>query len=191
MTFSELNIGSRTYRRFKQDPMPEELMRSMLENARISNCATNSQNLKFIGVYSKEYVEKMHSLVKYAAALPPEIGMPKEGETPVAFVVIVKGPKSNAWTDIDVGIAARNITATAWEAGFGSCLLGNINVPKIAELLEVPEDETVRLVVALGKPDHTSTIVEIPESGKTAYYVDDDRNYYVPKRSFEDVVKIF
>ena len=52
----------------------------------------------------------------------------------------------------------------------------------------VPEEDQIRLVIALGKPAHTSTVVPLGEDGKTDYYLDEERNYYVPKRAFEDVV---
>ena len=41
---------------------------------------------------------------------------------------------------------------------------------------------------ALGYPDHTSTIVDMPADGSTAYTVDEQRNYYVPKRKKEDIL---
>ena len=113
---------------------------------------------------------------------------PKEDEQPVAFIVIVKKANAIAFADVDVGIAAHTIALTAWSYGVGSCMLGSINIPKIRELLDVPEEDQIRLAIALGKPSHTSTIVPVGEDGKTDYYLDEDRNYCVPKRAFEDVV---
>jgi outer membrane cobalamin receptor len=69
-----------------------------------------------------------------------------------------------------------------------SSLLGAINIPEIRKLLSVPEEDQIRLVIALGKPAHTSMVVPLGEDGKTDYYLDEERNYYVPKRAFEDVV---
>ena len=66
--------------------------------------------------------------------------------------------------------------------------MGSINIAKIRELLSVPEEDQIRLVLALGKPSHASTIVPLKEDGDTKYYLDDDRNYYVPKRAFNDIV---
>lgn len=56
-------------------------------------------------------------------------------------------------------------------------------------LLSVPEEETIRLVVAFGKPGHKSTIVGPRENGGLKYYLDEARNYYVSKRSFEEIVR--
>lgn len=67
--------------------------------------------------------------------------------------------------------------------------MGAINIPGIRELLSVPGEDQIRLVVALGKPAHSSVVVPVPEDGDLKYYVDEDRNYYVPKRAFDDVVR--
>ena len=190
MNLSELYIGCRTYRRFKQDPIPQELVCSILENCRIASSARNGQTLRFAAVTSPEKVAAMQSMVRFAGALPPEIGMPKPGEQPVAFLVIIKTQPDNRWSDMDVGIAANTICTTAWESGFGSCMLGAINKAKISELIGTGEGEEVCLAVALGKPAHKSTLVEVPESGSLSYYVDDNVDYYVPKKDFDEVCSI-
>ena len=189
MELKELYVGCRTYRRFLQDPIGDNVIRDVLENARIASSGANAQLLYYVAVTSKEMVEAMQPLVKFAAYLPPEIGMPKDGEKPVGFIVIVKKPEAGAFSDVDVGIAANTIATSLWEKGIGSCLMGAINIKKIAELLGIPEEDTIRLAVSYGKPAHTSTLVPVGEDGSIKYFVDDDRNYYVPKKAFEDVVR--
>ena len=137
-------------------------------------------------LHVKKYLQP---LVKWAAALPPEIGTPKPGEQPTAFIVIVKKAGSGAFADVDVGIAAHAIVSTAWESGVGSCMMGAIKIKSIEELLEIPEDQNLRLVIALGYPSHESTLVDVPADGKLAYYLDDERNYYVPKRPTEEIAR--
>ncbi len=189
MELKELYVGCRTYRRFLQEPVEESVVREALENARIASCGANAQALYYVAVTSKEMVEAMQPLVKFAAYLPPEIGMPKKGEQPVGFIVIVKKPGAGAFSDVDVGIAANTIATSLWEHGVGSCLMGAINIKKIAELLAIPEEDTIRLAISYGKPAHTSTLVPVGEDGSIKYFVDEDRNYYVPKKAFDEVVR--
>ena len=47
MDFHTLCIGCRTYRRFKQKQIPEEILDELLENSRIANSAMNGQLLSF------------------------------------------------------------------------------------------------------------------------------------------------
>ena len=190
MSLSELYEGCRTYRRFSQDPVPENVIGEILSNLRARSSARNGQILKFYVIQSPEKVGKMQPLVKWAGALPPEIGTPKQGEQPTAFVVITKPENAGGFSDVDVGIAADTIALTAWNHGFGSCMMGAINTKEIGKLLELPEGESVRLAIALGRPAHKSTIVDVPEDGSLNYYVDGERDYYVPKKTVAEISKI-
>ena len=85
MDFHTLCIGCRTYRRFKQKQIPEEILDELLENARIANSAMNGQPLRYVLVKTPEAVRKIQSCFHFAAALPKELGQPKEGEQPTAL----------------------------------------------------------------------------------------------------------
>jgi nitroreductase len=189
MDLHELYVGCRTYRRFTQEPVGEEIIREALENARIGSSGKNAQPLRYVAVTSPEAVRDMQPLVKWAAALPPEIGTPREGEQPTAFILVIKKADAISFSDVDVGIAANIIATTAWAHGVGSCLMGAINGPKIKERFDIPDEDTLRLAIALGYPAHNSTIVDMPEDGSFHYFVDEKRDYYVPKRAFDDVVR--
>ena len=67
--------------------------------------------------------------------------------------------------------------------------MGAINGPKIKERFGIPEEDTLRLAIALGYPAHSSSIVDMPEDSSFDYFVDEKRDYYVPKRAFDDVVR--
>lgn len=189
MNLTELYQTCRTFRRFEQKPVPDELVLRMLENARVANSASNAQPLRYIVVSSSEKVAQMQQLVKWAAKLPKEVGTPVEGEQPTLFIVVTLPKDAGRFANIDLGIGVHTLTTTAWESGVGSCIMGAINVPKINELLEVPEDRTAALAVAFGYPAHKSTIVDMPADGDLSYYVDDARDYYVPKRPLEEIAR--
>lgn len=48
MDFHTLCIGCRTYRRFRQKQIPEEILDELLENARIASSAMNGQPLRYV-----------------------------------------------------------------------------------------------------------------------------------------------
>lgn len=68
--------------------------------------------------------------------------------------------------------------------------MASVNRAEIAALLGVPAEDTVFLVVALGYPAHKSTLVPVGADGSVKYFVDENRDYFVPKRTFDDVAKI-
>ena len=187
MDLPVLYDSCRTYRRFLQKPLEPGLLRTLVDVARKRSCGRNGQSLRFTVVASPANVKAMQPLLRWAAALPKEIGTPREGEQPVAFVVVSRPKEANPTiTSIDVGIALDAMAITAWTQGVGSAILAAVDRVKIAALLEIPEDREVVTVLALGYPAHKSTLVP-GEEGKLAYYVDEARDYYVPKLPLEKV----
>ena len=120
MDFHTLCIGCRTYRRFKQKQIPEEILDELLENARIANSAMNGQPLRYVLVKTPEAVRKIQSCFHFAAALPKELGQPKEGEQPAAFIILCTEGPETPWTGIDIGIAVRTMNLNAYIHGVGS-----------------------------------------------------------------------
>ncbi|MDO5121031.1 MAG: nitroreductase family protein [Erysipelotrichaceae bacterium] len=189
MTLHDLYTGERTYRRYLQKEISHDTLLAVMENVRLAHCAGNMQKLTFAVVTEPALRDQMAQQVHFAAYLPKEIGQPKPGEEAMAYVVIVKPKDKYPLGDIDAGIAAEVITSSAWEQGVGSCIMLNFNAAKVNELLQIPDDSTARIVIAMGYPAHTSTVVEMNEAHDVKYYVDDEVNYYVPKRALEDLVQ--
>lgn len=186
MTLTELYKGCRSYRRFLQQPVPVEVLKAALDNARTASSAANAQPLRYIAITDPALVAAIQPLVKWAGYLPPEVGTPKADQCPTAFVAVIKTAGASAWADIDVGLSVHAMISTAWEAGVGSCMLGAIDAPAIKALLPIAEEETLRLMVAMGYPAHQSHLVPVTDGIK--YSLDENGDYLVPKRDFDNVV---
>lgn len=186
MNLTELLTTCRTYRRFLQKPVPMEVLKAALDNARTASSAGNAQPLRYVAVTDPDTVAAIHPLVKWAASLPGDLGKPKEGEFPTAYVAVVKAAGAGPFADVDLGLAVHALVTTAWEAGVGNCMLGLIDTPAIKALLPIAEEDTLRLVVALGYPAHESHLVPVTDNLK--YRLDEKGDFLVPKRAFEDVV---
>lgn len=177
----------RTYRRFEQRPVAPELLTEAVEAARIASCGNNRQTLKYMIVQSPAMVAAVQPLVHWAASLPPEQGCPKPGEQPVAFIAVLQDERLPGGSDTDVGLAMGSMTAAAWANGVGSCLMGSIDRPALTQLLGLPEGVKLRYMVAFGYPSHQSHLVTAVD-GNVKYYLDDARDYCVPKRPLEEVL---
>lgn len=190
MSISELYTTCRTYRRFNQESVPEKLLHTLVDVAHNRSTGRNAQELRFVVIHTPAMVKAMQPLLTWAASLPKEIGTPVEGEQPTAFVVVLRPKQAVPMISyIDVGIALDTMAITAWEQGVGSCIMASVNRPKVAKLLDVSEEYEVSMVLALGYPSHKSTLVPVtPEKGQD-YYVDENRDYYVPKLKLEQVAK--
>lgn len=179
--------GRRTYRRFEQRPVAPEILTEAVDAARIASCGANRQTVRYIIVESADAVAAVQPLVHWAAYLPPEQGAPKPDELPTAFIAILQDDNLPGASDVDIGLALGSLTAAAWAHGVGSCIMGAINRPALTELLALPEGVRLCYMVALGYPTHESHLVSM-QDGDVKYYLDDNRDFCVPKRGMEEVL---
>ena len=177
----------RTYRKFRQEQIPETVITEIMHNLRYAPSARNAQVLRYTIIENTEMKELVFNHIHFAAALPREIAVPKEDEKPMAYIVISKPDDNNPTAFVDMGIAAEIITAAAWEHGVGSCILMNINKTVLTRELNIPEGRTAAMVIAMGYPSHDSTVVNAKDQKQLSYTVDEDNNYYVPKLSEEEL----
>lgn len=187
MEMLEFLRSRRTYRRFEQRPVEEAVVRDLLEAARIASCGANRQTLKYAVVQSPEMVAKMNTLVHWAAYLPPEQGAPKAGEQPVLFVAVCQDESLPGANDTDAGLALGSMTAAAWSHGVGSCIMGAIDRPALCDLFGTAPSLRLHSMVAFGYPAHESRVVEMRD-GDVRYYLDDARDYCVPKRPLSEIL---
>ena len=189
MDIMELLAGRRTYRRFLQKPVPAGVVADMVEAVRLSSCGANRQAIRLVVVQSPAMVAKVQPLVKWAAYLPPEQGTPKPEEQPVLFAAVVQDTSIPGDKDTDAGIALANLTLAAWAKGVGSCIMGAIDRPQLTRLLGLAEHEKLHTMVALGYPAHAARIVPLTEATGVKYYLDENRDYCVPKRAAADIAR--
>ena len=187
----ELLKTRRTYRRFEQKEIADEILNDILEAARLASSASNKQPLSYIVVKEKEKVDAVFELTKWAGALPPELGHPKEYERPVLFIGVIQNSDLNPQCDTDAGLSISNMTLAAWNYGVGSCIIGACDKVKLSKMFELNEKQKLHTMIAFGYPSHVSTVVDLEKDGDVKYYLDENKDYMVPKRKLEDVVTYF
>lgn len=58
----------------------------------------------------------------------------------------------NGWGCYDLGLQNENLVLKATELGYGSLIMGIRDADKIREFLDIPQEETVVAVIAVGVP---------------------------------------
>lgn len=187
MDMMEFLRSRRTYRRFAQRAVAPEILTEAVDAARIASCGANRQTVRYCIVESPAAVAAVQPLVHWAAYLPREQGTPQPDELPTAFIAILQDDRLPGANDVDIGLALGSLTAAAWAHGVGSCIMGAIDRPALTKLLGLPEGLRLCYMVALGYPTHESHLVEI-QDGSMKYYLDENRNYCVPKRGMEEIL---
>ena len=191
MDIEEAIKKRRTIRRFKQDPIPSEILKKLIDYARIAPAASNIQSLEYIIVESPTMTEKMFPLVRWASSLPKEKRTPESGRKPTAYIIVLVNTKiKQSYFDFDVGAAVENILLGAVSFGIGTCWMGSIKGKDIRVLLDIPDFYEIKHVISLGYPDETSEIEPYGDSYK--YWKNPDGTMHVPKRDLDDIIyKIF
>lgn len=186
----ELLKTRRTYRRFEQKKVEQEIIDEILLAARYASSAANRQPLSYIVVSDAAKVAEVFAYTKWAGSLPPELGHPKENERPVLFIAVVKNLDINKNCDTDAGLAISNMTLAAWNRGVGSCIIGACDKISLSKMFGLTENQELHTVVAFGYPSHESHIVDVENPDEVKYYLDEKKDYVVPKRKLEDVVRV-
>ena len=180
MSVMELLASRRTYRRFEQKAVPQDVVDDIIEAVRLSSCGANRQAVRLVIVNKPEDVARVQPLVKWAAYLPPEQGTPKADELPTLYVAVVQDTSIPGDLATDTGIALANMTLAAWDKGVGSCIMGAINKPILSELLGIAEPEKLAFMVAFGYPAHKAHVVPLTAETGVKYYLDETRTTACP-----------
>ncbi|MEF8835869.1 MAG: nitroreductase family protein [Candidatus Thermoplasmatota archaeon] len=167
----------RSIRRYKDKEVPKSVLKKCINAGRLSASGANLQPLKFITVTKKLEIVFEHT--NWAGYLDWN---PSKEEMPRAYVAITK--KKDTGLETDAGIAANNICLTALNEGLGSCMLGALDKEGLDEILPIPDNHELKLMVALGYPAEDPQVVE---SKKTVEYYHEDGELRVPKRPLDEV----
>jgi nitroreductase len=156
MTFKELILKRQSVRKYTDQAVEAEKLQQCLDAARLAPSASNSQPWTFVVVdepnlrqkIAKETYGPLKSFNKFVP------------EAPVIVVFVLEKPKlltdiggrikNKDWSTMDIGIAADHFCLQAAELGLGTCMLGWFNEQPIKELLQIPENRTIALLITLG-----------------------------------------
>ena len=180
-------ISRRSIRRFQQKKIDPEILKKMVNAARLAPSGANLQPLEFFIVDDKELCNKIFETTSWAGYIKP-VWKPKKTERPVAYIIILVKDKNNPWYLRDASFATENMVLTAESNDIGSCILCKIDRQEIRKILKIPENIIIDSLVALGYKAEQPIAVDFIESIK--YWRDKNEVLHVPKRKFKDVVHI-
>ena len=141
-------------RDFNDKPVSKEQLIRCIETARLAPSATNSQPWHFVVVNNKAT-----SLA--VAKLTQGMGMNKFTDAAPSFIIVCEEKvnmtskvggmiKDQPFSSIDIGIATAHLCYAATEQALSSCILGWFDEKKIIQLLALPKNKRIRLVIAVG-----------------------------------------
>lgn len=176
----------RTIRKYQQKPIPMDVLKKLVNAGRLAPSASNLQPLEYVVVSSEEMREKVFPTLAWAGYITP-LGIPKEGEKPTAYIVVLMNRNIvKEGGERDAGASIENIILAAFEEGICSCWIGSINRSELKKILKIPEHLDIDSVIALGYPKEKSAVEEFKDSVK--YWKDEQGVLHVPKRNLQDII---
>jgi nitroreductase len=154
----------RSVRKYRPDPVPDEILLEILEAAQAAPSWANTQVCRYVVVKDQAVKERL------SETLPP--GNPAKKamiEAPCLICLYAKygvsgfykgTPATNKgdWFMFDAGIAMEHIALAAWNFGLGTVHVGMFDAEKAETVLSIPEEYSIVEITPLGYFD------EVPKS---------------------------
>jgi nitroreductase len=136
-----LAIASRReVRDYRPDPLPDEVVRRILDAGRVSGSSKNHQPWRFVVVRSRDLLDR----------IAPTMFNPANLSTAPLLVALLVDDHPRA--SFDGGRAAQNMLLAAWNEGIGSCPTGFRDPETARELLAVLPAQQLLVGLTFGYP---------------------------------------
>jgi len=151
MDFYEVIRTRRSIRSYKPDPIPEDVLKRVLEAARIAPSGSNRQPWKFIIVRDAKIKEQMIAACGNQSFI---------ADAPIVIVACGRnihynrgGYMGDMSVLVDVSIAFTHLILAARAEGLGTCWIGSFNNDEVKNILGVPNGVNVVAITPLGYPE--------------------------------------
>jgi nitroreductase len=160
--FFELLKTRRSIRKYETREIPEADLQKIFEAVQWSPSWANTQCWEIVAVKDKSVKEKLR------ATLPPKNPAAQAvQDAPVVIALCAgknksgyyKGEASTSfgdWLMFDLGLAAQSLCLAACELGLGTVVVGMFDHKAAREVLSVPDDHELIVLIPLGFPAHSS-----------------------------------
>jgi len=149
----------RSIRRFQEKDIPEEVLTNVLEAARWAPSWANTQPWEIVVVTDQSI--KAHIQETVSPRNPSSLAILN---APVLLVICGRLKKSGYYKDsyptkfgdwfmYDLGLATQNLCLAARHSGLGTVIVGLFDHDKVGEIIKLPQEHEVVVLVPLGYPD--------------------------------------
>lgn len=146
----------RAIRKFKDTPLPEEVIHVILNAGRRSQSSKNEQAWQFVAIRDKSILRDLSDCGTYAGHL---------AGAAIAIAILTPDPTAKFQTMFDAGQAAAFMQLAAWELGVGSVPASIYEEQKAREILGFPAEWHLRIALSFGYPLDEEKISAPPKKG--------------------------
>jgi len=127
-------------REYQDKQVPPEVVRQIVEAARLTGSSRNDQPWHFIVVENRETLRHLGALARSG---------PYTAQAPLAIVVAIEETR---FSISDASRAIQSMVLTAWSHGVGSNWVGFSGLEEVKPLLGIPNELDVLAIVPFGYP---------------------------------------
>ena len=162
MTAKECIIGRRSIRQFTDQAVSRDLLEEIIATASYAPSWKNTQITRYTAVTGalKDKLSQLTSVF-------PGNTSRMESAPMVVAISVVKGRcgyerdgsfstvKGDGWQMFDAGVPSEAFCLAAYEQGLGTVIMGLYDEEDIVKLLEIPENQELVALIAIGYPDQS------------------------------------
>jgi nitroreductase len=156
MNVSEAIRLKRAVRKFQAEPLPDEVIRAILNAGRRSQSSKNEQGWQFIAIRDKAILKALSETGTYAGHL---------AGAALGVAILSPSPEGKFQDLFDVGQAAAYMQLAAWDLGVGSCLASIYEPEKARQILGFPSEWHLRIALSFGYPLEEEKLTAAPKKG--------------------------
>jgi len=156
MNVHEVIQTKRAIRKFKDEPLPEDIIKAILNAGRRSQSTKNEQGWQFIAIQDKATLKALSECGTWAGHL---------AGAALGVAILTPEPTAKFQTMFDAGQAAAFMQLAAWELGIGSVPASIYEHKKAREILGFPPEWHLRIALSFGYPMEEEKLTAPPKKG--------------------------
>jgi len=156
MKVSEAIRTKRAVRKFKDEALPEDVIKTILNAGRRSQSSKNEQGWQFIAIQDKAILKALSECGQWAGHL---------AGAALGVAILTPDPTTKFQTMFDAGQAAAFMQLAAWELGVGSVPASIYEPEKAREILGFPPEWHLRIALSFGYPLEEERLTAAPKKG--------------------------
>lgn len=156
MNVSDAIRLKRAIRKFQDKPLPDDVIRAILNAGRRAQSSKNEQTWQFIAIRDKSILKALSECGTWAAHL---------AGAALGLAILTPDPEGKFQIMFDAGQAAAFMQLAAWELGVGSVPASIYEHEKARGILGFPSEWHLRIALSFGYPADETKLSAEPKKG--------------------------